>query len=99
MSGPLGAHAGHRPVAPRQLDILRLIERSITARGFPPTYTEMASELGLCRPTIHEHISRLVAKDMLIRSAYTERGIALTDAARAELARARAGTQTTGDSQ
>lgn len=93
MSAPLGARAGEGPVSPRQLQVLQIIERSLEARGFPPTYAELTVELGLAphsRQTIHEHLSRLAAKGMLVRYARAARGIKLTEAARAELARARA---------
>ena len=97
MSCPLGSRAGLRPVAPRQLEILQVIERSLEARGVPPTYREFIIALGLRRhnrQTIHEHLSRLAAKGMLVRHARATRGITLTDAARRELARARAQHQT-----
>lgn len=93
MSGPIGARCGETPVTPRQLELLQIIERSLEARGFPPTYAEFTVELGLAphsRQTIHEHLSRLAAKGMIVRHARAARGITLTAAARAELARARA---------
>jgi repressor LexA len=96
VSCPLGSRAGSRPVAPRQLEILQIIERSIEERGVPPTYREFMIALGLSphsRQTIHEHLSRLAAKGMLVRHARATRGITLTDAALRELARARAQQQ------
>jgi len=92
VTSPLGARAGEGPVSPRQLEVLQIIERSLAARGFPPTYAELTVELGLAphsRQTIHEHLSRLAAKGMLVRHARAARGLTLTDAARRELARAR----------
>jgi repressor LexA len=93
VSGPIGARAGATPVTPRQLEVLQIIERSVDARGFPPTYAEITIELGLSahsRQTIHEHLSRLAAKGMLVRHARAARGITLTAAARDLLARVRA---------
>lgn len=98
MSGPLGARAGDGPVTRRQLEVLQIIERSVELRGFPPTYAELTVELGLSphsRQTIHEHLSRLAAKGMLVRHAGAARGITLTAAAREVLARERA-AQLTG---
>lgn len=99
MSCPLGARAGLPPVSARQLEILQIIERSLEAHGFAPTYRELMIALGLGphnRQTIHEHLSRLVAKGMLVRHARAVRGITLTEAARRELARARAQQQPIG---
>jgi SOS-response transcriptional repressor LexA len=96
VSCPLGARAGEGPVTDRQLEILQIIERSVDARGFPPTYAELTTELGLSphsRQTIHEHLSRLAAKGMLVRYPRAARGMTLTAAARALLARVRAAKQ------
>lgn len=84
------ARAGAQ-VTPRQLDVLRCIERSLRERGFPPTYREFQAELGLgSRQTVHEHLANLEARGMLIRYRYEARGLQFTDAARALLARERA---------
>jgi repressor LexA len=102
VSCPLGARAGDEPVTPRQLELLQIIERSLDARGFPPTYREFAVALGLgphSRQTIHEHLSRLAAKGMLVRHARAARGITLTEAARRELARARSQSLIGGTTQ
>jgi repressor LexA len=93
MSGPIGASAGETPVTARQLEVLRIIERSIEARGFPPTIREFTIELGLSlksRQSIEEYLARLAAKGMLVRHARAARGITLTAAARELLARERA---------
>jgi len=85
VSCPLGRRAGERPVSPRQFEILLIIERSVEARGFPPTYAEFTIELGLSphsRQVIHEHLERLAAKQMIIRHPRAARGITLTAAAR-----------------
>lgn len=75
----------------RQLDVLRCIERSLTERGFPPTYREFQAALGLTsRQTVHEHLSNLEARGLLIRYRYEARGLQFTDAARELLARERA---------
>ena len=92
MSGLLGARAGVPPLSPRQLQVLQIIERSVAEHGFPPTYQEFTIALGLSphsRQAIHEHLSRLAAKGMLVRHARRARAMTLTDAARVELARAR----------
>jgi repressor LexA len=92
MSGLLGARAGVPPLSARQLEMLQIIERSVAERGFPPTYQEFTIALGLSphsRQAIHEHLSRLAAKGMLVRYARAARGMTLTEAARIELARAR----------
>jgi SOS-response transcriptional repressor LexA len=102
MSAPLGARAGERPVSPRQFEILRIIERSVEARGFPPTYAEFTIELGLSphsRQVIHEHLCRLAAKQLITRHARTARGLTLTEAARQLLARARLETPPDGATQ
>jgi len=72
---------------------LQIIERSVDARGFPPTVRELTIALGVSphsRQTIYEHLSRLAAKGMLIRHARAARGLTLTAAARELLARLRA---------
>jgi repressor LexA len=80
----------------RQLDVLRCIERSLGERGFPPTYREFQAELGLSsRQTVHEHLSKLEARGLLIRYRYEARGLQFTDAARELLARERAKGATT----
>lgn len=87
----------NRPEIPaRQLDVLRCIERSLGERGFPPTYREFQAELGLSsRQTVHEHLSKLEARGLLIRYRYEARGLQFTDAARELLARERAKGATT----
>jgi SOS-response transcriptional repressor LexA len=92
VSCPIGARTGECPVTGRQLEVLQIIERSLEARGFPPTYAEFTVELGLSphsRQVIHEHLLRLAAKGMLVRHARAARGITLTTAARELLARER----------
>lgn len=89
MSAPR-VFAGEHPVSPRQLQILRIIERWVADCGFPPTYREFAIELGLStgsRQAVAEHLARLVAKQLLVRRARTARGLSLTAAARELLAR------------
>lgn len=77
-------------VTERQLDVLRCIERSLVERGFPPTYREFQAELGLSsRQTVHEHLTNLEARGLLIRYRYEARGLQFTDAARELLARER----------
>lgn len=96
MSTPLGPRVGDSPVTARQLELLQIIERSLDARGFPPTYVEIIESLGLSphsKQTIHEHLSRLAAKGMLVRHPGVARGITFTNAARELLARERAREQ------
>lgn len=93
MTRAIGPLVGASPVTPRQLQVLQIIERSIDARGFPPTVREFTIELGISpqsRQCIDEHLGRLAAKGMLLRHARAARGITLTAAARELLARVRA---------
>lgn len=93
MSGHIGPLTAGCPVAPRQLEVLQIIERSLARRGFPPSYREIVVDLGLSphsRQTVHDHLTRLEAKGMLVRHPRVARGLALTDAARTVLAAARA---------
>lgn len=72
-------------LTPRQLDVLRIVVRSIDTRGFPPTIREILAELGISpnsRETAHEHLARLEANGMLVRHARIARGLSLTEAGR-----------------
>jgi len=88
-----GPRAGVHPLTARQLQVLRIIERSVAARGFPPTYREFTIELGLSRrsgQTVHDHICHLAAKQLIVRHARSARAISITDAGRALLETMRA---------
>lgn len=87
------ASAGEGPVTDRQLDVLRCIERSLAARGFPPTYRELQRELGLrSKQAVRDHLVRLEAMGLLVRHYNEARGLTFTQAARELLATRSAAT-------
>ena len=92
MSGPISLRAGERPITRRQFDVLRIIERSVAERGFPPTVREILIALGLSpqsKQAVTDHILHLEAKKLLARHPVIARGLTLTAEAR-ELLAARA---------
>lgn len=82
-----------RPVTARQRQVLALIDQSIREEGFPPTTRELGAGLGLRETSyssaISDHLSRLEEKGLIRVRPHTCRGIVITDAGHAELARGR----------
>lgn len=88
MTAPRGIRPPRGDITARQLEALRIIDRLINERGFPPTFKELAGELGVVSTqAVYEFLARLIARGLLLRHARTPRAMTLTPAGRELLAR------------
>jgi len=62
---PLRAATPAIQLTPRQLQLLRVVAGYQENRCYSPTLAEMASELGISRSTVYEHIGELRKKGLL----------------------------------
>ncbi len=53
-------------LTPRQLQILKAISKFMASQCYSPTIGELASQLGISRSTVFEHIAELRKKDLLL---------------------------------
>jgi repressor LexA len=67
-------------LTPKQLAILQIIHDTRQANGYSPTMQELATELGVSRVTIFEHIEALIKKGALNREPNKARSLSLRDA-------------------
>jgi repressor LexA len=65
-------------VTPRQLDILRLIRKFRSNRGYSPTMQELADQLGVSKVTVFQHIGALADKGLIRKSRHRARSLTLT---------------------
>jgi repressor LexA len=73
-------------LTPRQMEILRLIQRSIQETGMPPTRKEIASELGFRSANAAEdHLRALARKGVISLLPGASRGIQLKDTMREQM--------------
>ncbi|MFI4913744.1 MAG: transcriptional repressor LexA [Steroidobacterales bacterium] len=73
-------------LTPRQLEVLRFIQRSVAETGMPPTRVEIASELGFRSPNAaEEHLRTLARKGVIQLLPGASRGIRLRDTLREQL--------------
>src|SRR3990167_3691192 len=69
----------HKPLTPRQVEILRLIEAHVEDSGFPPTRAEICSAMGFSSPNAAEtHLRALERKGVIEMTSGASRGIRLT---------------------
>ncbi len=68
-------------LTPRQLQLLKAIAAFQTSRCYSPTIAELASELGISRSTVFEHITELRKKGMLWAYPSRARSLKLTSKA------------------
>jgi repressor LexA len=61
----------------KQAEILEQIERVIAQTGRPPTYRDLAKDLGTAIGTVQDHIKALIRKGFLTREDGVSRGIRL----------------------
>ncbi len=62
----------------RQALILRFIEDTVSAQGYPPTVREIGTAVGLCSPaSVQSHLSTLEAKGYIRRGASKRRALEL----------------------
>ena len=62
------------------LDVMESIEDFTDTNGYPPTYRELAEDLGLCLSTVYSSIGRLEGKGLVERRARISRGLSVTEA-------------------
>jgi repressor LexA len=62
-------------ITPRQLDVLRFVERYIRAHQYAPTLREIAAALGISRVTALAHLRKLEAAQYIRRRTYRHRDI------------------------
>ena len=65
-------------LTPRQLQLLKAIHCFQTSQCYSPTMAELASELGISRSTVFEHIAELRRKHLLSTSPGRARSLNLT---------------------
>jgi SOS-response transcriptional repressor LexA len=67
----------HDPAAltPRQFDCLKAIERLSKAKGFTPTFSEVAADLGVNATRVAQLMSHLAHKGWITREPRVARGI------------------------
>ncbi len=76
---------GMDELTPRQREILELIRRFISERGYPPTRSEICEALGFRSPNAAEsHLRALARKGAIEMRKGASRGLRLTGAATAE---------------
>lgn len=64
------------PLTDRQREILEMIERTVSERGYPPSVREICAAVGLTSPsTVHTHLSSLQKMGYLRRDATKPRAI------------------------
>ncbi len=68
-------------LTPRQMQLLKAISSFQASRCYSPTIGEMASELGISRSTVFEHIAELRRKDLLSGCQGRARSLQLTSKA------------------
>jgi repressor LexA len=73
-------------LTPRQSEVLRFIQRSLTETGMPPTRAEIAAQLGFRSPNAaEEHLRTLARKGVIELLPSASRGIRLRDTMREQL--------------
>src|SRR5690348_9341038 len=73
-------------LTPRQMEILRLVQRFISETGMPPTRAEIARELGFRSPNAAEdHLRALARKGVIALVPGASRGIQLKDTIREQM--------------
>lgn len=69
----------HKPLTPRQVEILHMIETHLEESGFPPTRAEICSAMGFSSPNAAEtHLRALERKGVIEMTSGASRGIRLT---------------------
>jgi repressor LexA len=67
-----------KPLTPRQIEILRLIETHVEESGFPPTRAEICTAMGFSSPNAAEtHLRALERKGVIEMTSGASRGIRL----------------------
>lgn len=70
-----------KPLTPRQVEILRMIEAHVEESGFPPTRAEICAAMGFSSPNAAEtHLRALERKGVIEMTSGASRGIRLTQA-------------------
>ena len=75
---PLETPGQTNQLTPRQLQLLKAIHRFQTSQCYSPTMAELASELGISRSTVFEHIAELRRKHLLSTLPGRARSLNLT---------------------
>ena len=79
-------------VYPRQADVLRFVGDYLETAGYPPSYAEIGTALGVASgATVHQHVHALVRKGYLEQDPHARRGLQLTALGLRWLARTRRG--------
>jgi repressor LexA len=84
---PLKTPGRTSQLTPRQLQLLNVIDRFQTSQCYSPTMAELASELGISRSTVFEHIAELRRKRLLSTLPGRARSLNLTSKAQELLER------------
>lgn len=74
-------------LTPKQILILKLIDRYRAKHGCSPTISEIAQSRKVSRPGVHEMVNDLIEKGALVRpKEHVARGLLLTKAGKGVLA-------------
>lgn len=74
-------------LTPKQEQTLEFIALHIETHGFPPSLLQICDEFQIAKQAAHDRIRMLVKQGVLTKRAVVARGLAITDAGRAELER------------
>jgi repressor LexA len=78
MNDRISSGESQKPLTPRQIDILRLIEAHLEESGFPPTRAEICKAMGFSSPNAAEtHLRALERKGVIEMTSGASRGIRL----------------------
>jgi len=64
---------------PKQLQILKLIQRFQDEHGYSPTYAELAKQLGVSTITVFEHLEALERKNAIRRRRHEARSVEIIE--------------------
>lgn len=68
-----------RPATPRQTEILTFVRNYAHKHGYSPTYEEIATEFGISKVTVFEHLATLQERGLLRREKHKARSLYLAE--------------------
>ena len=76
---------GENPLTARQQQVLDVILKTVSERGYPPTVREIGEAIGLSSPsTVHSHLSALMKAGYIRRDPSKPRAIEVMDSGHSE---------------
>ncbi len=77
-------------LTPKQLEIVQFIVDYRERKGLAPTLEEIASELGVSKITVYEHVTQLAKKGAIAKEKYRSRSLVVNEALENEIRARRA---------